>query len=53
MDKKELLLKLKFLLEECEGDEEENHIQADNLLLKYINDPEIEKAFRVIPKWYA
>lgn len=29
------------------------HAIADELLLKYIGDPEISRAFKVIPKWYS
>lgn len=35
------------------GDEEINHVEADALLLKFINDPEIAEAFNKIEKWYA
>ena len=43
-------------LQELEGDYgdiEASHAEADELLLQYINDPEIEKAFEEVPKWYA
>ena len=48
---KELIDKLKLL--NNNGDEEINHIDADNLLLEYINNPEVTKAFHDIKKWYA
>lgn len=35
------------------GDTEIIHIEADELLLKYINDKEVSKAFERINKWYA
>ena len=35
------------------GDAEEWHIDADDALLAYINDPEISEAYRAIKKWYA
>lgn len=35
------------------GTFDEDHIEADKLLLKYINDEEIEKAFDDIEKWYS
>lgn len=35
------------------NDEESAHIEADNLLLEYINDDEITQAFKDINKWYA
>lgn len=34
-------------------DQEKDHIAADNLLLDYINDPDVRKAFEAIDKWYA
>lgn len=51
MEKKELLKRLK---EECtSGDEEVDHANADELLLEYIDDEEITKAFNEIDKWYT
>lgn len=48
---KEYLLKQ---LEMCKHMEtEEGHIRADELLLEYINDPEITKTFNELGKWYA
>lgn len=35
------------------GDLELNHINADNLLLKYIDDVEVSNAFDEIEKWYS
>ena len=41
-------------LSECNtGDEERDHVKADDLLLEYINDPEIRWLFDAIEKWYA
>jgi len=34
-------------------DYEQDHIDADELLLEYINDPEIAAAFEAIGKYYA
>lgn len=34
-------------------DREREHILADELLLAYLNDPEITAAFEAIEKWYA
>ena len=34
-------------------DPESDHLDADKALLKYINDPEITKAFNDIKKWYS
>ena len=50
IDKDKLFEKLKSL---NSGDKEKDHIEADKALLKYINDPEITKAFEAIEKWYA
>jgi hypothetical protein len=32
---------------------EEDHMTADELLLRLIGDPEITAAFEALPKWYA
>ena len=34
-------------------DLEAAHMEADRLLLEYVNDPEIDAAFEAIEKWYA
>lgn len=34
-------------------DEESNHIKADELLLRYINDERVTQEFDKIKKWYA
>lgn len=34
-------------------DEESDHSQADKLLLEFINNEEVTKAFNSIDKWYA
>ncbi len=34
-------------------DIEKTHIKADELLLKFINDPEVTEVFNKICKWYA
>jgi len=47
----ELLAKLRALQQD--GDTEGAHIDADDALLAYINDPDITEAYRVIDKWYA
>jgi hypothetical protein len=51
--KEELITKLKELLEESHGDCENTHVEADEALLEFINDPEITEAFGEIEKWYA
>ena len=35
------------------GDPESDHLQADSLLIDYINDPEVERLFDSINKWYS
>ena len=49
MTKEELIDKLNGL---C-SDPEENHIEADELLLEFINDEDVKEAFQSIYKWYA
>jgi len=51
MNKQELLIILKD--EAGNDDLEVAHSNADEALLKFINDPEITKAFDNIDKWYA
>ena len=48
-----LLLTLLRTLGGDDGDKEADHSMADSLLLEYIGDPEITKAFDAIEKWYA
>ena len=52
MDKQELINELSEL---ADGgmDAETDHIRADKLLLKYINDKDITKWFKKIRKQYA
>lgn len=47
--KEELLTKLR----EIEGNPIEQHEEADDLLLEYIDDVEITEAYDAIHKWYA
>lgn len=51
MTKDELLAKLRELADD--SDHEMAHVQADDLLLEWISDPEIEEAYHAIEKWYA
>jgi hypothetical protein len=58
MDKQELILKLidisiKQVNEDPDGNFEKDHYEADALLLQYINDPMVTKAFNEIEKWYS
>lgn len=41
-------------LEDCAGwDEEEGHVRADRLLVDYVDDAEVRKAYEAIRKWYG
>lgn len=51
MTKQELLEQLKVYHES--DDAEDAHYQADQLLLNFIDDPGITKAYEEVPKWYA
>jgi len=51
MTKEELLEALKALIPDSPT--EEAHMEADALLLKYINDLEITAAYDALEKWYA
>ncbi len=53
MNKEELRDALHKLNEEYGHDTEVAHYQADCLLIKYIDDKEIENAYDEIDKWYA
>ncbi len=52
MNKKELIKKLKEL-KTNETDIEKCHWDAEQLLLKYINNKEVTDAFDDLEKWYA
>lgn len=41
------------ILRKNDGDYETLHIDADEALLEYINDPEITEAFESVRRWYA
>lgn len=50
MNKEELIEALKNCNTGCE---EANHLNADDLLLEYIDDDRVTEAFDDINKWYA
>lgn len=52
LTKTQLLEQLKSIHAQSR-DPEGDHVNADQLLLDYINDPEITQAFELIDKWYA
>lgn len=51
MTKAELLASLRAL--HGDRDTEAAHSLADDLLVEYIDDPEITEAFKAVEKWYA
>lgn len=51
MTKEELLKKLREL--QGSGDLESAHWNADEALIEFIDDPEIDEAYDLIAKWYA
>lgn len=53
MTKADLIKELNKIRARQERDEEVNHSDADNLLLKYINSAAVTKAYDDIEKWYA
>lgn len=52
VSREEVLSTLKEL-SELKHDPEVAHSEADEILINYINDPEIEQVFEEVPKWYA
>lgn len=52
MTKEELIEKLR-IIEKNNSDKELAHVEADNLLLQFIDDEDIKLAFDEIDKWYA
>jgi hypothetical protein len=56
MNKEELVEQLKKLQrnkDEEPYDTEQLHIIADSLLLKFIDDKHVNRAFNKVPKWYS
>lgn len=53
MTKNELLEKLASIGAKVKNEKEEDHFEADLLLIEYINDPDIKRAYDKIPKWYS
>jgi hypothetical protein len=52
MTKEELVIRLKALKDD-NLDFDDRHIESFRLLLKYINDKDIENAFYDLEKWYS
>lgn len=53
MTKEELIKSLQRLSANGGCDPESDHGEADELLLDYIDDPDVRSAFNEIEKWYA
>jgi hypothetical protein len=58
MNKEELIKKLKDIADRqdvdlLKGSFDDDHMQADCLLLEYIDDKEVTQTFENIEKWYA
>lgn len=51
MTKEKLIEELKKC--ELNGDTECAHSNADDLIIEYINDPEIKAAYDAVDKWFA
>lgn len=49
----ELRRKIRFIVEHSKGDVEQDHVDADELLLEFIGDVEVASAYNDIEKWYA
>jgi hypothetical protein len=53
LTKEEALDMLRRLAEESKLNAEEPHADADDVLLRLIDDPEITQAYQAVEKWYA
>jgi hypothetical protein len=53
MTKAELITMLDKISNGSLDDIEDNHAQADELLLEYINDNDVRVAYDAIMKWYS
>lgn len=56
MSKEDLIAALKAIKAEQNlkgGYIEQNHLDADSLLLAYINDPEVTEIFTDLERWYS
>ena len=48
-----LVEELLKIIKEHEDDKEMMHLEADNALLRYIDDPEVTITFKRAARWYA
>lgn len=54
MTLKELISEMKKLNDACRYVDKENvHIDIDDLLLAYINNPDVKEQYHRITKWYS
>lgn len=56
MDCNEYVTRMKEIAEHSRRDEETGHIQADELLIDFLNDQghtELAEAYRSVKKWYS
>lgn len=51
--KAQLAAELRAVADQLNGDPEQAHNLADDLLLAYINNADVRTAFEAIEKWYA
>jgi hypothetical protein len=51
--KAELVIALRAINQREGVDQKLDHGDADDLLLEYINDGEVDEAYQAIEKWYA
>lgn len=53
MTKEEAIAKLKKIYDNKDSNAEDDHIEADEVLLHLINDIDVSLAYRKIGKWYS
>jgi uncharacterized protein Smg (DUF494 family) len=53
LTKEEALDMLRRLAKASETDAEQPRAEADDVLLRLIDDPEITQAYQAVEKWYA
>ena len=53
MKREDLLASLRVLVEDSKRDCEGAHIRADEILIEYLNDPEITALWNEMNRWYS
>ena len=53
MTKDELVAEMQRIILANRVDPEASHAEVDDLLVQYINDPEVTELFDKMEKWYA